>query len=203
MAARPPAPPPGSTTCPSCGWANAPGASACGFCKMPFARAPKEPGPLPPRTMSSGLPAPPPPAEESALAESWDNLKERLRPSPQVLIIGLLVSGALMGFCVQYRYNMKATTADHIRQIKKSLEIYEGETGGYPASLRTLQQRGALPPSFVLKDAWDRDIVYTVSNPRERSETGEMLFLKCELRSWGSNGKPGDDDDVVWTGSAE
>lgn len=203
MAARPPAPPPGSTTCPSCGWANAASATVCEFCKMPFATRPR---PSDTRPASAGPPSPPPVKEVSELAESWDNLKERLRPSPHVLVVALIMTGAMMGFCVQYRYNMKATTADHIRQIKRALQIYEGENGGYPATLQGLQQRGMMAPAYVLKDAWSRDIVYTVAKPRAAGQFGdvpETLYQHCEVRSHGSNGKPGDDDDVVWTGNAQ
>lgn len=184
----PGAPPPaGSVTCPSCGWANVAGAARCDFCKRPLG-APAPASPLP-------APRPPRPAEE--VREAAESLRETLL-TPRKLIVGAIVGVGFLGFWLQLRLQDASTTADHLRQVRQALRIYGGENGGYPATLEPLERRG-LPPIY-LKDAWGRPLRYVPSEPRGTNEAGEALFLRCELRSAGRNGRFDDGDDVMWKG---
>jgi hypothetical protein len=123
--------------------------------------------------------------------------------SPRAIIFAVIVASGLFSFSFFFRAQRRATTAEHVREIKKRLEIYEGENGGYPSSLETTERRyGPIAP-FFRKDGWDREIRYTAARPLEGlSESGERGFLECELRSAGGNGEFGDEDDIVWKGNA-
>jgi hypothetical protein len=126
-----------------------------------------------------------------------------LRQSWQIVLVAVFVAITGLYMAVYQRGSAKMSTADHIRQIKKALEIYEGQFGGYPRDLNGLGQRFGPLPTHVYKDAWDHEIRYSASkllgSPRE---TGEPIFAECELRSAGPNGDLGDDDDIVWNGMA-
>ena len=131
------------------------------------------------------------------------DLLARLRQSwHTVLIVGFVAVSALyMG--IYQRGAGKMTTADHVRQIKQRLEIFEGEMGGFPGTFAALGERHGPLPADVLPDAWGREIGYTASRPLgSSSESGQALFAECEVRSAGANGRLGDDDDVVWNGIA-
>lgn len=212
-----PAPAAGSHPCPSCGWANPPAATRCDFCKLPFER-PKPGAPATITCPHCGAENPRKPGEHlcpgcgksyhekpSAAAQIKAQVAEATEGfhiSPYVLIFSLIVGMGMVGFCVQFSAQKKAATADHIRNIKKMLEIYEGENGGYPKGLAQLERRmGPIAP-FYRNDGWGTAIEYAASRPRGQNEAFEPIFLECELRSAGPNGKMGDDDDMVWKGTA-
>jgi hypothetical protein len=116
----------------------------------------------------------------------------------------ILVVPALVSFTVFFRAQRKATTADHVRQLKKVVEIFGIEAGGFPPDLAALERRMGPPPKYLLTDGWGHPITYAARKPRPYpSEDGTPLFDEYEIRSPGPNGRPGDEDDVVWTGKAE
>jgi hypothetical protein len=113
----------------------------------------------------------------------------------------MLVVPALVSFTIFFRAQRRATTADHIRQLKKMVEIYGIENGGFPPDLAALERRMAPAPKYLLTDGWENPITYAPCKPRPYpAEDGTHLFDECEIRSPGPNGRPGDEDDVVWTG---
>jgi hypothetical protein len=113
----------------------------------------------------------------------------------------MLVVPALVSFTIFFRAQRRATTADHIRQLKKMVEIYGIENGGFPPDLAALERRMAPAPKYLLTDGWENPITYAPRKPRPYpAEDGTHLFDECEIRSPGPNGRPGDEDDVVWTG---
>jgi hypothetical protein len=130
-------------------------------------------------------------------------LIERLKASPMLVFCGVVVIIMVAFALVQLRGSQKMNTADNIRQVKKILEIYEGENGGFPANLAVAEQRYGPLPSHVRSDSWGRAIEYTASKPYPgATESGQTLYAECELRSAGPNERPGDGDDLVWQGVA-
>jgi hypothetical protein len=119
------------------------------------------------------------------------------------LLILAIMAPTILGAVVFLRAHGNNVTADRMRNIKKMLEIFEIEAGGYPATLEAIGARYApIPPSMRL-DGWDRPIRYTPSRPAgPRPDSPEPLFLECELRSAGPNGRLDDEDDVVWRGKS-
>jgi hypothetical protein len=169
----------GSRSCPSCGWANAPSATSCEFCRLPFEKA----APRPRQPVSVVCPH----CEREALRNPGDHVcpdcgqddrtqtnvvrkgvgaiapaVRSFRPSREVVIGLAIVAPTLLGALFFLRAHGKAVTADHIRHIKKMVEIYGG-----------------------------------------KNDAGEVLYDSCELRSAGRNGTFGDDDDVVWAGPSQ
>jgi hypothetical protein len=127
----------------------------------------------------------------------------RFRVPPVVLLLGVL--GAIMLFysLVHVRGGERMATAERIRQIKQAMEIYAGTEGGFPANLAVAERRFGPIPVYARTDAWGRTIEYNPSRPLGgASEGGDVLFAQCEVRSAGPNGTPGDDDDLVWRGTA-
>jgi len=127
----------------------------------------------------------------------------RLRQSWQIVLVAVFVAITALFMAVYQRGSAKMSTADHMRQIKQRLEIEDGEVGGFPATLADLGRRRGPLPEYVLKDAWNHEIRYSVSGSFGVSqETGLQSFAECELRSAGPNGEMGDDDDMVWAGTS-
>ncbi|MBL8111395.1 MAG: hypothetical protein JNK60_00800 [Acidobacteria bacterium] len=183
-----------SIPCPGCGWANAPAAKSCEFCRKPLGAPRPAPAPR----------APAPAAPASAEIEEAEGILERygIEITPRKILFGIIVGTALLGFFVMFRGNQKATTGDNMRRIVKLVEIYEGENGGYPPALSEVERRfGPITDPFR-NDGWGNPIVYKALKPRTGpgavSDGGQPLFDGCELRSGGPNGKAGDSDDVVW-----
>lgn len=131
------------------------------------------------------------------------DLAARARQSWHIVLIAGVVGITLLYFSIFQRGSAKMTTAGHMRQIKSMLEAYEGQSGGFPATLGGLERRGIMLPTHVLKDAWGREIGYTPSRPLGvPPDLGEPVYRECELRSAGPNGEAGDADDMVWNGVA-
>lgn len=188
---------PGATgvPCPGCGWANAPFATSCEFCRKPLGA---------PRPAAARPAAAPPPAVPG-IVEEEEGFLERygIEITPRKILFGIIVGTGLLGFFVMFRGNQKATTGDNMRRIVKMIEIFEGENGGYPRALSDVERRyGPITEPFR-SDGWGNPIVYQALKPRTGpgavSDGGQPLFDGCELRSGGPNGKAGDGDDVVWT----
>jgi len=216
----PPAPP-GSIVCPACGWPSPPGSVRCEFCATPFARpAPKPPPPdvvcphcggvspqLPGRRRcpDCGRGYAEPPSAARKLLARVVRLVRSVRISAHALVFILIVGTGLTMFFVQKAMSDRSSTADHIRQIKQRLEIYDGENGGYPATLADgeMAERYGLSPN-LLKDGWGRELRYTVSGEFGGSSAyhQEPRYRSCEVRSAGPNGDFDDDDDIVWKGEA-
>jgi hypothetical protein len=117
------------------------------------------------------------------------------------LIIAGFVLTSVLYMAVMSSGSAKIHTANNIRQIKKLLQIYEGSSGGFPATFDDLGRRLGPIPTHIRKDSWDREIRYAASKPRSNTEGGEPLYAECEVRSAGPNGDFGDDDDIVWNGT--
>jgi hypothetical protein len=144
----------------------------------------------------------PPSAPRAAVAKAVAPVRH-LRVPPKVLLVLAIMAPTILGAVVFLRAHGRTVTADRMRSIRKMLEIYEIEQGGFPESLDALGRRyAAIPPAMRL-DGWDRPISYVASKPSgPRPDLPEPVFLECELRSAGPNGRPGDDDDVVWRGTS-
>jgi hypothetical protein len=126
-----------------------------------------------------------------------------VRLSPRVLLVLAIMAPSILGVVVFLRAHGKSVTADRMRNIKKMLEIYDIENGGFPGSLDALGKRYAPIPPSMRQDGWDRPIAYMPTSPLPvRPDDPEPHFATCELRSAGPNGKAGDDDDVVWNGKS-
>ena len=210
---------PAARPCGSCGWPNAPAAAACAFCRAPLRKEAARGAPRPqPVTCAlcgaTTLRAPgattcpecghdartAPTAAERA---KWGarNAASSVRIPGWVWAILLLVVPALVSFTIFFRAQRKATTADHIRQLKKVVEIFGVENGGFPADFAAVERRMGPAPKHLFTDGWDNPITYVARKPRPYpSEDGTRLFEECEIRSPGPNGEAGDADDVVWTG---
>jgi hypothetical protein len=206
--------------CPSCGWPNPPKAERCGFCTAALATPPPAP-PVERRALCPHC------GEESVGVDPfgrcpvchWGYLEHPTpmrkilafmvsrvhgrRLSPLVIVVGSLLAITLINVAIQLSGQGKAQTADHIRQLKQRLEIYEGENGGYPPTLEGLERRyGPIPPAFA-QDGWDRPIQYKATGGTfENQDAGTTLYTRCELRSAGRNGRFGDADDMTWNGVA-
>jgi hypothetical protein len=127
----------------------------------------------------------------------------RVRQSWQLALVVTFVAITAFYMAVYLRGSGKMTTADHMRQIRQRLLIFEGETGGFPAALDSLAEHHGPLPAYVLKDAWDHDIHYSTSKPLGvPPDLGQPVFGECELRSAGPDGDVGDGDDLVWSGVA-
>jgi hypothetical protein len=125
---------------------------------------------------------------------------KNVRISTHMVVYLLLVGTALTIFFIQFGWQRKGQTADHMRNVKKILEIHQMQTGGYPESLAALERAGLMIPPSEQKDGWGREIRYEATNRHGRSDSGVPLYDECEIRSAGPNGKFGDDDDVTWKG---
>ena len=213
------APPPGKRVCPGCGWENAASAATCEFCRMPFDRP--KPRPLPPTVRcphcgAENLQLPNEPAcrdcgrrydEAPGAAKKAQAVAVRAARSISIdfrLVLYLVIVGTGLGlFAFQFRAQRRAGTADRVRHLKKSLEIFAIEEGGFPPSLTALERRYGPIPAHFKTDAWDRGITYrTLGAELFRNEAGLPLFSRCEVRSAGPNGEAGDEDDIAWTGTA-
>ncbi len=210
---------PSARPCGSCGWPNAPGAAACEFCRAPLRKEPARGAPRPQPTTCAlcgattlrgpGITVCPEcghdsktPASAAARA-TWGarNAASSVRIPGWVWAILLLVVPALVSFSIFFRAQRRATTADHIRQLKKIVEIYGVESGGFPADFAAVERRIGPAPKHLFTDGWENPITYVARKPRPYpAEDGTPLFDECEIRSPGPNGTPGDEDDVVWTG---
>lgn len=206
--------------CGSCGWPNPPVAEACVFCRAPLRAAATRGAPRPrpvtcPLCEATTLRATPADtacpecghdgkaAPTAAARAAWRarNAASAHRIPGWAWAVLLLVLPTAISMTVWLRHHAKVTTADHIRQLKKIVEIYGVENGGFPGRLSELEQRYGPPPAHLLNDGWGRPIAYAARRPfPEPFEDGSPRFAECELRSAGPNGTPGDEDDVVWTG---
>ena len=213
---------PAARPCGSCGWPNGPAASSCEFCRAPLRKEPARGAPRPqPATCAlcgattlrtAGPTACPecghdgktPPSAAARAAWAARNTASSFRIPGWGWAVLLLVVPALVSFTVFFRAQRKATTADHVRQLKKIVEIYGIEAGGFPPDFAAVERRLGPAPKHLFTDGWENPVTYTVRRPRPYpAEDGTQLFDECELRSPGPNGKPGDEDDVVWTGKPE
>lgn len=227
-APRPPAPSPAPgpsaprdpRVCPGCGWQNAAAAERCEFCRMPFDRP--KPRPLPasvrcPHCGAENL------AVAAAAVECPDCSRRYDEPTsvagkaqavasrasrgievPWRLVVFLVIAGTGIGlFLFQFAAHRRATSADHVRQLKRHLEIYAAEVGGYPSSFADLERRYGRVPAYLRNDAWGNEIAYRTRGARhEMPYEGIAVHDGCELRCFGPNGRPGDADDIVWAGGA-
>lgn len=213
---------PAARPCGSCGWPNAPNAAACEFCRAPLGKEPPRGAPRPrpatcPLCAATTLRGPgvttcpecghdskTPPSAAARATWGARNAASSVRIPGWVWAILLLVVPALVSFTIFFRAQRKATTADHVRQLKKVVEIFGVENGGFPADFATVEQRIGPAPKYLFTDGWGNPITYSARKPRPyQAEDGTPLFGECEIRSAGPNGKPGDEDDVVWTGKPE
>jgi hypothetical protein len=211
---------PAARPCGGCGWPNDPSAPSCDFCRAPLQRAAPKGPPRPrpatcPLCLSTTLRAPGAPlcpecghdarqAPSAADRAKWAarNAAGSIRIPGWGWAILLLVVPALVSFSVFFRAQQKATTADHVRQLKKIVEIAGIESGGFPAELSGLERRFGPVPQHLLVDGWGNPIVYAARKPLPSpGDDGSTLYGECEIRSAGPNGTPGDEDDVVWTGT--
>lgn len=206
--------------CASCGWPNALPAETCSFCRAPLRKAATRGAPRPrpvtcPLCEATTLRATPSDtacpecghdgktAPTAAARAAWRarNAASTHRVPGWAWAVLLLVLPTLVSMTVFLRSQAKAMTADHVRQLRKYVEIYAVEQGGFPGELSALERRYGPPPAYLLKDGWGRSIAYTARRPfPEPFEDGTTRFAECEIRSAGPNGTPGDEDDVVWTG---
>ena len=212
---------PAAAPCGSCGWPNAPSAATCDFCRAPLRKEATRAAPRPqPVTCvlcgATSLRAPgvavcPECGHDARTAPTaadrakWGarNAASSFRIPGWGWAVLLLVVPSLVSFTIFFRAQRKATTADHIRQLKKIVEIYGMEVGGYPADFAAYERRFGPAPKYLFTDGWGGAISYAARTPRPfAAEDGTRLFTECELRSPGPNGHPGDDDDVVWKGTA-
>lgn len=211
---------PAARPCGSCGWPNAPGAASCEFCRAPLRKEPARGAPRPqPATCAlcgatslraSGVTTCPecghdsktPPSAAARATWGARNAASTVQIPGWAWAVLLLVVPALVSFTFFFRAQRKATTADHIRQLKKVVEIYGIENGGFPADFAAVERRHGPAPKFLFTDGWDHPITYSARQKQPYpSEDGTPLFAECELRSPGPNGRPGDEDDVVWKGA--
>jgi hypothetical protein len=218
-AASPPAPPPTPVTCPSCGWPNRVGAHRCEFCTAPLERPLAAARPRPVECPHCGFSSPglgralkcprcgrdylEPAGPTRKLTVLLADVAARVRQSWQLTVVAVFVGITVFYMAVYQRGSNKMTTAEHMRQIRQRLLIFEGELGGFPASLDSLTLRHGPLPAYVLKDAWDHELRYSASKPLfVQPELGQPVFAECELRSAGPDGEAGDGDDLVWNGVA-
>lgn len=211
-----------SRPCGSCGWPNGPSARSCEFCRAPLGpAAPKGPPRPQPTTCplcdattlrAPGVTVCPECGHDGRTAPSaaararWGarNAASSVRIPGWGWAVLLLVVPALVSFTIFFRAQRRATTADHVRQLKKIVEIAGVEAGGFPGELASLERRYGPVPKHLLTDGWGNPITYVARRPRPYpAEDGMPLFDECEIRSPGPNGRPGDEDDVVWTGKPE
>jgi hypothetical protein len=204
-------------TCPSCGWANRPGAVRCEFCTALLAKDAEPPRPRPVECphcghVSAGLGRATncpkcgraylePPDAGRKLAVAGTDLAAWAKQRWIYLMIAGFVLIILFYQSVMSTGNAKVTTANNIRQIKKMLQIHEGMTGGFPATLEDMVRRVGPIPAHIRRDGWNREIRYLASSPRANSEGGEPGYTQCEVRSAGGDGDFGNDDDIVWKGT--
>lgn len=217
-------------TCASCGQPLRPGAVKCEFCGLPIegrAPAPRTPAfRTCPHCGADGIPLAggrcpdcrefygKPVSAGLAARAKVSRLLRGVKISAPTFAIGLIVLTGLTTFFVNWSYSKKSGTANNLRNMKQRLEIFQGENGGFPASLEPVEQRyGTFPPDWKT-DSWGTPIRYTVSgesrgNPempmmREGSPPAEsLLHTRCDLRSAGPNRTFGDDDDISWQGAAD
>lgn len=210
---------PASQPCGSCGWPNPPSAASCDFCRAPLRKEPPRGAPRPqPVTCvlcgattlrAAGVTVCPECGHDARKAPSaaekakWGarNAASSVRIPGWAWAVLLLVVPGLVSFSIFLRAQRRATTADHIRQLKKVVEIFGVENGGFPADFQTVERRMGPAPKHLFTDGWGGPITYVARNKRPyATEDGTPLFAEFELRSPGPNGTPGDEDDVTWTG---
>lgn len=153
--------------CASCGWPNALPAETCSFCRAPLRKAATRGAPRPrpvtcPLCEATTLRATPSDtacpecghdgktAPTAAARAAWRarNAASTHRVPGWAWAVLLLVLPTLVSMTVFLRSQAKATTADHVRQLRKYVEIYAVEQGGVPG--RALGARAPLRPAARL-----------------------------------------------------
>lgn len=110
-----------------------------------------------------------------------------------VVIMGLLMTVAVVAFRGRTEAVKIQTTQAKLRQIKDALEQYNGQFSTYPPALSVLTQgTAAYVEPRALKDAWEMDIAYYY--PGTSGDTTRPY----DLFSLGANKVPGGDDLDVW-----
>jgi general secretion pathway protein G len=120
-----------------------------------------------------------------------------------VMIIGFLVTVAVINFGPRAAEARKVAVQDQIRNYELALDAYQLDNGFYPSTEQGLQAlinqpssppqpsnwKGPyLKPPVIRQDQWGHDYVY--KNPGEHNKTGYDLY------SFGLNGVEGGDDDI-------
>ncbi|MBL8112276.1 MAG: hypothetical protein JNK60_05290 [Acidobacteria bacterium] len=204
-----PQPPADNVVCGGCQWSNPRAAEVCEFCRMPLAAPRKAPRPRPagaqPGTGGATAGAQPEPRLAAPSPEELvGSVTVRLPFAMTPLRIGIgIVLLAALAAAVVLRRNAPKPPEDAFLEMKKLIQRFEKETGGYPPDLSAPERRFGELPAALRTDRWGRRFVYVARKPRigsavARTEDGTPLFGACELRSAGPNGKPGDADDLVW-----
>ena len=173
-----------------------PSAAACEFCRAPLRKEPARGAPRPqPATCAlcgattlrgPGITICPECGHDSKTAPSaaaratWGarNAASSVRIPGWVWAILLLVVPALVSFSIFFRAQRKATTADHIRQLKKVVEIYGIENGGFPADFAAVERRMAPAPKYLFTDGWENPITYVARKPRPYPVRGRHAPLR-------------------------
>jgi general secretion pathway protein G len=111
-----------------------------------------------------------------------------------VVIMGLLMTVAVVAFRGRTETVRIQTTTAKLRQIKDALETYNGQFATYPPALVVLTQgpTASIEPR-ALKDAWERDIQYYFP-----SSSGDPA-RPYDLFSAGINKDSPSDDLDAWT----
>lgn len=106
-------------------------------------------------------------------------------------IIGMMAGVAVWSMSGTGEQARISTTKQSMRMIKSALSAYQLSAGQFPPTLAGLTQ-GATPYiEKINKDAWKRDLIYTVPG-----SSGKAF----NLYSLGKDGEAGTADDVdVWT----
>ena len=119
-----------------------------------------------------------------------------------VVIIGMLITVAVVKLSGQSEKARKVATLHQIDAYKTALGLYDLDNGVFPTQEQGLQAlivqpSGAtlpnwkgpyLDPPVIRKDQWGRDYIYRY--PGQKIPNGYDLF------SVGPNGQEGDDDDI-------
>lgn len=196
-----PPPPADGIVCAGCQWSNPRAAEVCEFCRMPLAAPRKAPRPRPERPVAD---APEPRLAAPSPEELADSVTVTLPFEMTPLRIGIgIVLLALLAVALFLRRSEPKPPEDAFLEMKKLIQRFEKETGGYPPDLSAPERRFGELPDALRSDRWGRRFLYVARKPRlgsavARTDDGTPLFGACELRSAGPNGKPGDADDLVW-----
>lgn len=128
-----------------------------------------------------------------------------IRISGPTFVVLLLIATPLTFFTMQFRAQRKGQTADHIRNVKKTLEIWSGQYGGFPESLEQMSKMGGgpAPMAHELVDGWGKPLRYTPRRPLFKNEFGQQAYAEYDLRSAGPDGTFDDEDDMSWTGKVD
>ena len=119
-----------------------------------------------------------------------------------VVIIGMLITVAVVKLSGQSEKARLVATRNQIDSYKNALGIYELDNGLFPTTEQGLQALITQPsgvtlpnwkgpyldPPVIRKDQWGRDYIYRY--PGQKVPNGYDLF------SVGPNGNEGDDDDI-------